>query len=139
MPAHGVLAGRSEPGSRSERRSSGWSWRGSTPRTAQSSLSASSSATVMSTEFPYIRNALTVKDFRPLLGFEDLHASYQRGGPVPAVRAARHGPPAARLSALCEALGLEGEPGPWEQIARSQGRREGDTIQLFPEPVGHGR
>ena len=32
-------------------------------------------------------------------------------------------------------LGLEGDPSPWEQIARSQGRREGDTIQLFPEPV----
>jgi len=34
-----------------------------------------------------------------------------------------------------ERLGLEGEPGPWEQIARSQGRRQGDTIQLLPEPI----
>src|SRR2546421_12307332 len=31
-------------------------------------------------------------------------------------------------------LGLEGEQGPLEQIARSQGRRQGDTIQLLPVP-----
>jgi hypothetical protein len=37
-----------------------------------------------------------------------------------------------------EHLGLDGESTPWEQIARSQGRREGDTIQLFPEPTTEG-
>ena len=37
-----------------------------------------------------------------------------------------------------ERLGLDGEPGPWEQITRSQGRRQGDTIQLLPEPVLNG-
>lgn len=34
-----------------------------------------------------------------------------------------------------ERLGLEGDPGPWEQIARSEGRRQGDTLQLLPEPT----
>ena len=40
-----------------------------------------------------------------------------------------------RPSDNVERLGLEGEPGPWEQITRSQGRRQGDTIQLMPEPT----
>jgi hypothetical protein len=85
--------------------------------------------------FTYVRNALTVKDFRPLPGFDDLRRSYHsdRLFPLFAQRAMDARRP--DYERYVHNLGLEGDPGPWEQIARSQGRREGDTIQLFPEPV----
>jgi hypothetical protein len=37
-----------------------------------------------------------------------------------------------------ERLGLPEEASPWEQITRSQGRRQGDTIQLLPQPTTDG-
>jgi hypothetical protein len=85
--------------------------------------------------FTYIRNALTVKDFRPLLGFEDLYGSYHSEDLFPLFAQRAMDPRRPDFERYVEHLGLEGEPGPWEQIARSQGRREGDTIQLFPEPT----
>ena len=51
-------------------------------------------------KFSYIRNAMNVRDFRPLLGFEDLDRSYQVGGSLPAVRSACYGSTATRLRAL---------------------------------------
>lgn len=88
--------------------------------------------------FNYIRNALTIRDFRPLLGFDDLRRVYQsdRLFPLFAQRAMDARRP--DYERYIHHLGLEGDPGPWEQIARSQGRREGDTIQLFPEPAADG-
>ena len=85
--------------------------------------------------FAYIRNALTVDGFRPLLGFDDFRGTYrsERLFPLFAQRAmdARR-PDFGRFVA---SLGLEGQvPEPWEQIARSQGRRRGDTLQFLPEP-----
>jgi hypothetical protein len=85
--------------------------------------------------FAYIRNAESVDGFRPLLGFDDLYGAYtaERLFPLFAQRAmdARR-PDYGRYVA---SLGLEGEePEPWEQIARSQGRRQGDTLQFLPEP-----
>jgi len=85
--------------------------------------------------FAYIQNALSVEGFRPLLGFDQLYGVYssERLFPLFAQRAmdARR-PDFGRYVA---SLGLEGEePEPWEQIARSQGRRQGDTLQFLPEP-----
>ncbi len=88
--------------------------------------------------FGYIRNALRVKDFRPLLGFEKLDASYQSEDLFPLFAQRAMDPRRPDYQRYVEHLGLGGEPTPWEQIARSQGRREGDTIQLFPEPVTEG-
>jgi hypothetical protein len=85
--------------------------------------------------FTYIRNALEVKDFRPLLGFDDLHRGYSSGDLFPLFAQRAMDPRRADYQRYVERLGLEGEPGPWEQIARSQGRRQGDTLQLLPEPT----
>jgi hypothetical protein len=88
--------------------------------------------------FAYIRNALRVKDFRPLMGFEELDASYQSEDLFPLFAQRAMDPRRPDYQRYVERLGLDGEPTPWEQITRSQGHREGDTIQLFPEPVTDG-
>lgn len=85
--------------------------------------------------FTYIRNALQIKDFRPLLGFEDLHRGYSSAELFPLFAQRAMDPRRPDYQRYVERLGLEGEPGPWEQIARSQGRRQGDTLQLLPEPT----
>ena len=88
--------------------------------------------------FTYVRNALQVKDFRPLLGFADLHRSYSSDELFPLFAQRAMDPRRPDYHRYVERLGLEGEPGPWEQITRSQGRRQGDTIQLLPEPTLNG-
>lgn len=85
--------------------------------------------------FGYIGNALTVADFRPLFGFEKLDVSYEADELFPLFAQRAMDPRRPDYQRYVERLGLEGEPTPWEQIAASQGHREGDTIQLFPEPV----
>jgi hypothetical protein len=85
--------------------------------------------------FAYIRNALHVKDFRPLLGFPELERGYESEELFPLFAQRAMDPRRPDYHRYIERLGLEGQPGPWEQIARSQGRRLGDTIQLLPEPI----
>jgi hypothetical protein len=85
--------------------------------------------------FTYVRNALQVKDFRPLLGFADLHRRYSSEELFPLFAQRAMDPRRPDYQRYVDRLGLEGEPGPWEQITRSQGRRQGDTIQLLPEPT----
>lgn len=88
--------------------------------------------------FGYIRNALTVHDFPGLLGFDDLYGTYESSELFPLFAQRAMDPRRPDYQRYVNRLGLEGEPGPWEQIARSQGHREGDTIQLFPEPTMDG-
>lgn len=88
--------------------------------------------------FGYIQNVLRVKDFRPLLGFADLHGNYRSADLFPLFAQRAMDPRRPDYHRYVERLGLEGEPGPWEQIARSQGRRQGDTLQLLPEPTVSG-
>lgn len=88
--------------------------------------------------FGYIRNSQQVRDFRPLMGFEDLESSYRSPELFPLFAQRAMDPRRSDYQRYVERLGLDGESTPWEQIARSQGRREGDTIQLFPEPTTEG-
>lgn len=85
--------------------------------------------------FTYIENALRVKDFRPLLGFPNLGGSYSSDELFPLFAQRAMDPRRPDYQRYVERLGLAGEPGPWEQISRSQGRRQGDTLQLLPEPT----
>lgn len=85
--------------------------------------------------FSYIRNALQVEGFRPLLGFADLRCEYASADLFPLFAQRAMDPRRPDYQRYVERLGLDGDPGPWEQIARSEGRRQGDTLQLLPEPT----
>ena len=89
--------------------------------------------------FSYIRNALSVKGFRPLLGFEELYEAYESTELFPLFAQRVMAPRRSDYQRYVEQLGLEGEPDPWEQIARSQGHRQGDSLQLLPEPTARGQ
>jgi|SRR5579859_1214835 len=84
--------------------------------------------------FSYIRNALNVEGFQPLLGFPNLTGDYGSEDLFPLFAQRAMDPRRPDFERYLKRLGLEGEQGPLEQIARSQGRRQGDTIQLLPVP-----
>lgn len=84
--------------------------------------------------FSYIRHALDVLDFQPLLGFPDLHRNYISDGLFPLFAQRAMDPRRRDYERYLTRLGLDEEASPLEQIARSQGRRVGDSIQLLPEP-----
>lgn len=84
--------------------------------------------------FAYIRHALDVVDFQPLLGFPDLRRSYNSKDLFPLFAQRAMDPRRRDYLRYLTRLGLDGEASPLEQIARSQGRRQGDSIQLLPEP-----
>lgn len=89
-------------------------------------------------QFGYIRHALSVKDFRPLLGFRDLYRVYSSAELFPLFAQRVMDPRRPDYQRYVRRLGLDEEASPWEQIARSQGRRRGDTIQLLPQPTSDG-
>lgn len=84
--------------------------------------------------FTYIRNALRIEGFRPLLGFSEMYGEYTSADLFPLFAQRAMDPRRPDYQRYVKRLGLAGEPGPWEQITRSEGRRQGDTLQLLPEP-----
>lgn len=84
--------------------------------------------------FRYIRNALAVPGFRPFLGFPDLEWCYTSTRLFPLFAQRAMAPRRPDFTRWVHRLGLPEDASPWEQIARSGGRRQGDTIQLFPVP-----
>ena len=85
--------------------------------------------------FDYVRHALEVADFQPLLGFEDLRHSYISEALFPLFAQRVMDPRRPDYHRYVRRLGLDEDASPWEQITRSQGRRQGDSLQLLPEPV----
>ena len=139
MAAHSVLDVVSKPGDRSPRASRRLvvAWQHPEDRRIEPVGFLSFDGRVY--RFAYIRNARRVSGFRPLLGFDDMEQTYSSENLFPLFAQRAMDPRRPDYQRYVERLGLEGEqPGPWEQIARSQGRRQGDTLQLFPEPVVHG-
>ena len=92
--------------------------------------------------YSYIRNALKMPEFRPFLGFPHLWGRYQSDSLFPLFAQRAMTPRRPDFTRWVSRLGLSDDASPWEQIARSGGRREGDRIQLFPVPTiadGHMR
>jgi hypothetical protein len=84
--------------------------------------------------FRYIKNAASVKDFRPLLGFPDLHRAYESVHLFPLFAERVMDPRRPDYARYVRRLGLPEDATPWEQMSRSGGGRLGDLLQLFPEP-----
>lgn len=87
--------------------------------------------------FSYISNAAVVHGFRVLLGFGDLHRSYESRTLFPLFAQRVMDPRRPDYGRYVSRLGLPDDATPWEQMTRSGGRREGDLLQLFPEPEMH--
>lgn len=85
--------------------------------------------------FEYIQNALMVKGFRPLLGFPEFDQLYRANALFPLFAQRVMDARRPDYSRYVSTLGLPEDSKPWEQIARSGGRRSGDTLQLFPVPT----
>ncbi|MEN4466847.1 hypothetical protein VXE65_32915 [Mycolicibacterium conceptionense] len=91
-------------------------------------------------QFCYIRNALRISGFRPFLGFPELNVCYSSDTLFPLFAQRAMAPRRPDFTRWVNRLGLPDDASPWEQITRSGGRRQGDTIQLFPIPtVADGR
>lgn len=86
-------------------------------------------------EFAYTVGASRVRGFRPLPGLPDLERRYTSRG-LPAVFERRVlSPSRPDYVGRMGQLGLDpGTATPWEQIVRSGGRRQGDTLQVMPTP-----
>jgi|JI6StandDraft_1071083.scaffolds.fasta_scaffold13360_4 hypothetical protein len=84
--------------------------------------------------FEYLRTAATVSGFRLLLGFPELGEKYTSGELFPLFAQRALDPSRPDYQRYVADLGLEDGATPWEQISRSSGAREGDTLQLFPVP-----
>lgn len=85
--------------------------------------------------FVYVPQALEAEGFRPLLGFPDLHRRYESDQLFPLFAQRVMDLHRADYARYVDRLGLDPrELDPWEQLARSEGSRHGDTIQLLPSP-----
>lgn len=85
-------------------------------------------------EFAYLPGIAAVPDFQPFLGFSDPDRRY-RSSPFPLFAERVMDPARPDRPRWLESLGLERDPDVMEVLARSGGRRAGDTIELFAEPV----
>jgi hypothetical protein len=89
-------------------------------------------------EFRYLRSTANMERFRPFVAFPELARTYRSDELFPffenrLMPRARHDYPE-----YVAALGLTAEADPFEVLARSEGRRETDTIEVFPEPTFSG-
>lgn len=85
--------------------------------------------------FRYFRRALSAHGFRPFIGFGDLRCAYVSDELFPLFQQRVMNPRRPDYDRYVRSLDLSVDATPWEQLAKSGGRRAGDTIQLFPEPV----
>jgi hypothetical protein len=82
----------------------------------------------------YLRDAASVEGFRGLLGFPDLSQVYTSDRLFPLFSQRIMNSERPDYGRFLESPDLESTSQPWEVLARSEGRREGDSILVFPEP-----
>lgn len=84
--------------------------------------------------FDYLAASAEVLGPRRLLGFPDLDRSYGSHALFPLFAERLMDPARPDRPRLLDALSLDALATPMEVLARSGGRRTGDTIELLPEP-----
>jgi hypothetical protein len=85
--------------------------------------------------FRYFRRAMTTSDFRPFLGFREFERTYLSNELFPLFQQRVMNPRRPDYERYIKSLNLSPDATPWEQLARSGGKRTGDTIQHFPVPT----
>lgn len=85
--------------------------------------------------FRYLRRAPGVAGFRPFLSFPDWKRTYSSRHLFPLFSQRIMSPRRPDYGQFLRQLHLSEGSTPWEQLARSEGRRTGDTVQVFPIPV----
>lgn len=85
--------------------------------------------------FRYLRRAAEVPDFQPFMGLPDLYRSYRSSRLFPIFAQRIMSSKRPDFSRYLQQLHLAQDASPWEQMARSEGRRTGDTVQVFPVPT----
>lgn len=84
-------------------------------------------------EFSYLPNAKELDGFHPFLGFSSLSETYRSPHLFPLFSERLLAPDRPDLPQILKLLALESDE-PLEFLARSGGRRHGDTIELMAEP-----
>lgn len=85
--------------------------------------------------FRYLRRAGQVAGFRPFLGFPEWDTDYRSEWLFPLFAQRIMSPRRPDFAAFLDQLDLAPGATPWEQLARSEGRSSGDTVQVFPVPA----
>jgi hypothetical protein len=85
--------------------------------------------------FAYLRRAETLPGFRPLLGLEDLNRRYESPTLFPLFRQRLMDRRRPDYRRYLQVLGLPYDVDPLGEIARSGGRRAGDSLFVLPEPI----
>lgn len=85
-------------------------------------------------QFYYVQGALTAVDFRPFLAFQALDEVYEASDLFSFFQQRVMDARRPDYVSYLATLDLTEPTGPMEILARSAGRRLGDTVQLFPYP-----
>lgn len=84
--------------------------------------------------FRYLRRAAGLPGFQPFLSFPQWERSYTSPTLFPLFSQRIMSPRRPDFSQFLQQLDLDAAATPWEQLARSEGRSNGDTVQVFPIP-----
>jgi HIRAN domain len=84
--------------------------------------------------YRYLKRARIVEGFQPFVSFPDWERSYVSDTLFPVFAQRIMSPRRPDFSRFLRQLDLREGATPWEQLARSEGRSSGDTIQVFPIP-----
>ncbi len=88
-------------------------------------------------EFRYLRRAEMLKGFQPFVSFPDLDRTYRSRELFPLFENRLMPRSRSDYPSFVQALGLLPDADPFEVLARSEGRRQTDTVEVFPEPSLH--
>jgi hypothetical protein len=84
--------------------------------------------------FRYLRRAGQVDGFLPFVSFRELERTYTSPNLFPLFSQRIMSMRRPDFQEFLDQLHLSRESTPWEQLARSEGRSSGDTVQVFPVP-----
>lgn len=84
--------------------------------------------------YRYLRRTQQVEGFHPFLGFPDWERTYVAERLFPMFAQRIMSPRRPDFRQFLHQLDLSVDASPWEQLERSEGRRTGDTVQVFPIP-----